>query len=1061
MAKTAMTGWAVKLRNIARGGGTFQRHRLNIMRGLLESAADPVELSDFLRDKLFKLVADGFQIFSFSEKDWELCERLLRPEGKRIEPAMLTFVALFVEANRDSVARLYALNRVLSGLLLQESNEDFAPCREGIETIDTQSLFSIRLDCALHATASDVMRQKLEARFQSKSWARLRLIYPLLHFFVNRPTQSNFDNFLSYMVTGRESETEKLTIKLLLSDEAARTAPLTFKAFVGLMGHAYDACEIMLDHVEQVVAEGKQLDENLTAFLARVNKAVPNTRAARLLKTLNGKVSWREHPNADTLQSHFPISATEAERYGALVALAPTGWEEVVDAESAYSIISNMRARQYPDPLQFQRIISIKLTWFFTDGAKFLGALLRSIYMVDREDRDLEVRDVIRLIQFSECVTAMIAGSASGMQAIRSLNHLGALSADEATFEAMADQAFTTRCASEDRLWIVDLQWTLRRLEETGHIDDWLRIVRAQTKLKPAFLTGINFNWVDEIVAQRRLGPFKSFDGAYLLLLSVIEARGDPLRLRLVLEPLLTDLDYKGVVEKVIDEFGSASPAIIRNFLTTQNVLSSGLATNYVAALDQRVSALEDCIRRFGYGPLLTEEIYEGETRALMSELLLTSVNTGKFEIPWETFRSDALASQSDLYLTMQSLKSISDEDPRQSAIVETVIQFPNGRNHLYRCRVRQSALFSLVVAVIETFMQHPAFGLEVILSGRFRHNNLLHELWSAIAGVTSATIASVSTQVKKELIEEYKSATERVLDKWSSSYLQTRRPQRPDGLFDLIPNQGQMDKLLGASMHADSMSAIVDVLIVWLKDQLRQQVEKARSQFSEEVPEGLAQAFEKVRLEHLARPELRAQDVSLVHAAVTDATRRRIEELRTWFDGVDAVSSARVTLPDLITAVSTLFENVILDRNISLTVDEALVVISFQPNEVKIAFDLLRETLTNALRHGVGPVVPLEVRLIKRDALLSIEFSNPIERAQNEETVEKRIAGSRVTNKNDTLFRDRGSGLAKVAALAATLSEKDVEILSSYKNGQHTLVVPIRSNGLNTQALVTGRGAK
>lgn len=524
-----MTNELGRLRNLARGGGTFHQHRLEIVRNFLEADCGPIDLSDFLRDRLFKLVSRQFEIFNFVSKDWELCERLLLPEARRIETALLSLAALFIEANKDSVARLYALNRTISRQLLSETEEELVPGAGDIDPVDTQSLFSIRIDCAVHAAASDVMRDRLEARFQSKSWPRMRLIYPLLHYFVNRPPQSNFDNFLSYMVTGREHETEKLAIKLLLSDEAARTAPLAFKIYVGLMGHAYDACEFILDHVEQVVANGLQPEDDLLAFVARVNAAIPGTRAGRLIITLNKQSVWSGRPDPAVLQSHVPLSEPEAIHYATLLAVAPIKWIEKADADRAYAIMANMRVQQYPDPLQFQRVIAIHSSWFFTDGARLLGAMLRSIYMVDREDRDLEVRDAVRLIQFSGCVTPMVAGAASGMQAVRSLAQLSALGEDPATMETKTSQALASRTVADDRLWIIDLQWKLRQLEEAGRIDDWLHHVRSQTKLRPAFLTGINYKWVDEIVAQRRLRPFHSFDGAYLFLLGVIEAHADPL----------------------------------------------------------------------------------------------------------------------------------------------------------------------------------------------------------------------------------------------------------------------------------------------------------------------------------------------------------------------------------------------------------------------------------------------------------------------------------------------------------------------------------------------------
>ena len=640
----------------------------------------------------------------------------------------------------------------------------------------------------------------------------------------------------------------------------------------------------------------------------------------------------------------------------------------------------------------------------------------------------------------------MVAAAPSGMQAVRNLERLDSTALDASVIEATTHSAIEISESSEDRLWIVRLQWALRRMEEAGRIDDWLQHVRTQTKLRPAFLTGINFKWVDQVVEQRRLRPFRNFNGAYLFLLSVIEAHADTLRLRLVLEPLLKDLDYEQAVEQVMNEFGTTAPAIIRNYMTTQNMLVSGLAANYVAALDQRVRALEECIRRFDYGPLLTEEIYENEARTLTAELLLTSVNAGKFEIPWDAFRNDTVASQSDLYFTVQSLKTIGDEDPRQSSMVETLIPFANGRSQSYRYRVRQGPLFALVSAILDGFIQHPAFGLEVILSGRFRHNNLLHELWSAISGVTSATIASVPAFVKIELIEEYKTATERVLDAWSSTYLQSVRPQKPRGLFDLVPNQRQMDDLLTEAIDLNEMPAIVDVAIEWLKSQLREQVDKARQQFIDEVPQLIAVAFDELRDRHEQDPNLRTQDVALVHAAVLDATRRRIDELRTWFDGVDATSNATISLNELVMAASTLFENVIKDRKLQVEIDPQASEVSFAPGEVKIAFDMLREVLANALRHGRGEMVVLHISKVEAADRVCFEFANLRAGGATSDAGTTRVPGSRFTSVSDALFREGNSGLSKIAAIAATLAGQDVVVESVIEADAYTLRIPVRT---------------
>lgn len=1041
-----MTDGATRLRNFARGRRSFHAHRLEIIRDVLDGQIADATLSPFLRDQLYKINLDTFGLFAFGQKDWSLCARLLTRSDGGTADVMTGMVADYVIANQESVARLYALNRVISGRLLSEEAVELAPETDVLEPVDSRSLFSIRVDCAVRQASSDLLRQQLEDRFPSKSWARQRLVYPLLHYFVNRPRPSSFESFLSYMVTGREHEAEKHALKLLLSDEAARATPLPFKAYIGLMGHAYDACEIVLDHIEYQLAAGDPLNAALTDFLATVAAALPGTRAESLQALIRGKAGFVPTADAGDLSRRFPVSDKEAKHYAALCSMAPFAWSTVAETERPYAILANMRAAPYPEPIQFQRVVANHDVWFFTDGARFLGALLRSIYMVDRVERDLEIRDALRLVQSLGTVTPMVAAAPSGLVALRRLERLGALGPSLAAIEAATQSAVDALKPATDRLWILELQWALRRLEEEGRIQDWLGHVRTETKLRPAFLTGVNFNWVDEIVEQRRLGPFRSFDGAYLFLLAMLEVNADPLRLRLVLEPLIEGLDYEKAVRKVIDEFGAAAPAIIRRYLNTQNMLASGLAANYVAALDQRVQALEECIRRFGYGPLLSEEMYESEAKALTAELLLTSVNAGKFEVPWDTFRKDAFDSQNDLFLTVQSLRTYGDEDPKQSAYVETLVTFANGRSESYRYRVRQSPLFALLSAIINAYMQHPAFGLEVILSGRFRHNNLLHELWSAIAGVTNATIVSVARHDQAELVEEYKAATEQVLDDWCSVHLQSLRHDKPNAMFDLIPTQRDVDELLVAVHDADGMTRIIDLVVDWLKGRLRDQVATAQARFALDVPARVSAAFDAVRGSNEQDPTRRPQDVAKVHAAVTGAVERRVDELKTWFGGVDAVSSASVSLSELSFAVGVLFDNLLPGRKLSVQIDRAAEEVLFAPHEVKIAFDMLREIYFNALRHGGETDVALSVRQVSDAPVVTYAFSNPSSRGPDGGAPEvTRVAGSRFDGTSRALFREGSSGIAKIAAIAATLVGEDTEVERRLDDGGYQLVVPVR----------------
>lgn len=1033
------------IRNYARGGRSFHHHRFNIIREIIDGGFEAKGLSSFLRDRLFKIRHTDFAIFSFGPKDWELCERLLSDPHGRLAEGMLDLVVNYISANLESVARLYCFNSTISGRLLTREAQELEPDSDLVEPLDALSLFGIRVGCAQNHAATDVVRRQLEDRFPPRTWGRQRLIYPLIHCFVNRPSATSFETFLSYLVTGREHNAEKMALRLILSDEASRSIPLAFRAYVGMMAHPYDACEFVLDHVEFLIASGAPLSGTIRSFIDEVAAMLPGTRAEDLAALLNRPIVWQASRDSSAPLGGFDLANEESDAYRECCEIVPNKPFAIAPgATRPFAILLNMRGGEYPDPLQFQIVTSQREVWFFVDGGRFIGALLRSMYMIDRADRDLEARDAIRLMRFLGYANSYVAAAPSGMLALRLLDVMGALGVDIDRIEREVSLAIETERVFVDRLWIVDLQWTLRRLEEQGRVREWLGHVRSSTRLKPGYLTGINWQWVDEIVNTRRLKPFMSFDGAYLFLLMELETPVDPQRLRLTLEPLIAGKTYNQAVALLIDEFKGAAPAIVRRYMTTQTMLASGLAPNLVAALDQRVRALEACIRQFNYGPLLTEEMYDSEEKALTAQLLLTNVNSGKFEVPWETYRKDALQMQNELYLSVASLRSIREDEPQQSSMIESLITFANGRNETFRMRVRQQPTFALLVAIIDGYMQHPAFGLEIILSGRFRHNNLLQELLSAITGVTASSIPSVLAWAQAELIMDYKTATELVLEDWCSVNMQSVRPSKPRGLFDIIPSQKEMDALIGNALTIDGLSETIDLIIGWLKDKLRGQVAAASDRFVEDVGRDLAASFATVKAAQEG-PRFRATDVSKVHAAVSDAVNRRIDELRAWFDGVDTVAQQPISLYNLSLAAETLFENLDTERAVVAHVDQDVAGLLFDPPEVKIAFDLLREIYYNAFRFGSGPRVDLKVSRRDEGDVVSCSFANRVPGPPATTAQILDLPGSRYQGRDDALFREGNSGRAKTAASAATLIGEDATVRCIMEGDTYEIIVPIR----------------
>ena len=1043
------------LKNYARGGGSFHTHRLQIIRAILDGDGQLESLSTFLRDTLFKLRPGAWSVFKFNLKDWELCDRIIAARSSEFDAALLALLGEYVISNLDAVRRLHDLSVRMSAWVLRSRSVggEEEERMDAMDAMDAQSLFGLRVQCAVNQRSIEAMGTQLRA-ILGPGWARSRLSYPMMYHFVAHPPAGQLDSFLSYVLTGEEQLSERFALKLMLSNDAGADLPLAFKLYIGLMGHPYDALEFVFDHVEQQVARDGSVDADLLRFVDEMAALLPDTRASRLSNLAASRIPMRDEVDPGMLTSRLGLEPGEATRYAALVSTKAVE-PGVPGSIQSIDVLSNMRAAPYPSSLEFQYVTADAAIWSFIEAGRLITSLLRSMYMIDRVDRNIEARDVVRLLLAFGTVTPVIASAPSAMLLLRRLAAKGEFfELPPQEIERFADTAVRPVVPHTDRLWINLLQWDLRRLEEAGRTEQWLRHVRAETKLRPSYLTGINWHWVEEVIRLHRLRPFRSFDGAFLFIHMELERQVDPLRLRLVLDPLLRGLDFDDAVERIVMEFGTASPAIVRRYLTTQNMLASGQASNYVAALDQRVRALEACIRAHNFGPLLTEEMYESEVRTLTAELLLSDVNAGKFEVPWATFRKDANASHEDLLLAVDSLRTRPEDESILTELTETPISYLNGASERYRVRQGDRAMFSLIIELIKSYMQHPAFGLEVILSGRFRHNNLVQELWAVMASTNAATIPGVSGFAQTELIEGYRDAAETFVDAWCSTNMQTKRPDRQQGLFNLVPTQKDVDTLIAAAGGQSHTSSVVDIVTVWIKDRLRKQVSDARAVFCKTFGTGLQAAFENKRDEQSAaltankftENNYRQSDIQKVYAAVNSAVMRKVDTLADWFDGIDAQPTDTISLADLCLAVEALFENMIDGRTLRAEVDSRAADVLFGPDEVKIAFDLLREVYFNALRHGPPEGVRLSVQPkeapSQEEAMVYI-FTNDAEPGLANGT--ERFEGSRYSAATDAVLREGNSGRAKIAASAATLIGRDTTVHCITTPNTYALEIPLR----------------
>lgn len=964
----------------------------------------------------------------------------------RIDRWMLDLVLAYVTSNLAAVKKLYAMSDDISSRLLRLDAIEVAPGTDYFTFTEAQSLFAFRVLCGTRVTSPAEMKKELEIRLPRAGWCHSRLMYPLINLISNQRSPDDLDDFLAYFAVGTEPEEEVLALKLLLSDTDARHAPLAFKLYVGLMGHPYDACEFLLDHAEFAIISGDPLDEALRDALLELAALLPETRADRIAALIGGLPAYTEHGPSPAHMGNaaktYGCGRSEQDLLARFASLEPFKHEQVAGSDRPLTILANMRGADYPVPADFRQIVTSRAAWSFIDGGRIVGALLRSIYMVDRAPYDLEARDVLRLVSFYGMINPMLVSAPSAVPLLRRL----AASADAAhDLERSVDSAVVARSPLRQRLWINELQWRLRRLEDEGRIKAWLALVRSDARVKPLFLTGINWPWVEGMVHAQRLKPFRSFDGAYLLLLMEMEAGSDPLRLKLVLDGLLVGLTVEGIVATLIEQFGDKAPAFLRRYLTVSTLLANGLAANHFAALDVRLKAIEESVRRLGFGALLTKEDWEEETRLLTTELLLLNVNAGKFEVPWATFRKDELDRHKDLHAAFRNINA--GVNPEMlSSLVDTPVVFKNGRKVQYRYRRGESLLFQLVLQVVEDFLDHPAFGLEVILSGRFRHNNVLQELQAALAGVEETEVPPVTEPNRRFLTRSYRPAVERFIFDWCSRRMHSFSDERPEALFDLVPYPGEMSDLIAACSNPGTFNELVDVITGWLKDKLRVQVAAAAGEFLHDLREGIGLSFEAVQQTQLdaVTNTYRPEDVRRIHKAALTAVLRRVDELASWFDGVDAVTAGRVTLVELGHAVERLFDNVIPGKRLVTEPDPQSASVAFEHGNVKVAFDLIRELAFNALKAAPAGEVRLGMREVPGADLLTYEFQNEIEGTAEGEDAGS-VEGHRYDSPHEALVGDRRSGRFKIAASSATLVGENTSISWRVADGRYVVAVALR----------------
>jgi hypothetical protein len=1000
-------------------------------------------LSEFLEHRLFDIGNDTWVNLSLTDKDWPHIKRLRAVNGHRYDRSYLNLTLGYIEANADRVSSMYAAEASISRKLITDGPDAADIERSGLSKKDQQSLFASRLACALHHSTKDQLVGFFSERSYS-DWIRKRFLYPFIYYFINRPPDEFIDYHLSHLLPpGYANPQERAVIEFLLRDELAYSETLSFKCYIALVTHPYDACEILLNHCEAMYASTGMIGESEVSAVAGLVNIVPRSRQ-ETLPALFGRASCLSSLQRNIVQdesSCFPSAEFGAE-IDSLLGVTVREPAKSLPKNRLMATAIQIRDTRYPRVQDYDTVVSMARAFWFTSAGRLLGAYLTSLYLLPRRERAFELRELFRLAGICGGVVPLLATAPRGFQHL--MKAIPTL-----TVGALIEQVTPVKGSSgerNDRLWLSVVQFELSVLEHSGHFKRWLQKVFDSIPVAPGYLTGIDWDWFAGMLKLFRIGPFRgSAPGIYTLLLQYIEGRRrETNTLRIAIEDVAKKAgDLDRFLSWCITTFGERTVALVRYFLTADMILWLQLERNYVAALGSRMRAIEICVRKFDWGPMLSEETLLQEERIYTAALLAINVGANQFEISWDILKKDVGLAQGDVY---NAYLTFNGEGPSRSILTlanqETDYHFAIGPVARYSIINRDWPLLNVIAGIIDTFMEHPTQGIESVLAIRIRHNMLRREFLSVVAHVKRVHVQNVSASERKYIAPKFEAVIGRVVQSWIDRYMHQRRVGLESAVFDFVPSQTEITGLIDGCRGHTAFGQTFDAVAQWIRAKLDNQLHIARTLLTKELRSSLETEIER-RTDELQVEEPQISSTREIGRVLIAAVNQQADKLVEWFRA-PLTTGTSVAIQDLWLAVGERFQAEIDNDSLVLGRPVGKQIPTIRKNNVRMVYDLWCEVVLNAIKHSGLEKVRVRVSSFRDSHCTGLVFSSNCTLMESSEVL---MSGHPYASIHDALFSDVQSGLAKVVCLSASIVGSEVRVRVVKRSRYFHLVVPLENN--------------
>lgn len=1001
-------------------------------------------INKFILFHCFKInVKDHGTSLRFSSKQLAQLAELVNQGPGQIEDNWARITTDYIVTNADRISAWIDFNRSSSGKIARQEPDAVKSDLLALSTIDQQSLYSMRLYASLHAYSDTAISEYIKGNLTSP-WVKSRLLYPLIYYAVNRPSDNAFRQMLDHLLpVDVNKRAEQKLIQFLLGPDRTLDVSLSYRCYVGLMSHPFDALEYITQYCELIASERSQPSKIALDCLAELSATFPDHRISRLTDLLNGgSLPLLEVPtNIDGISFDPDINQEMLSIIDSNV--QSPAFNSTFPLTKA---LSSLRWNLYPVKADYEILDVYRTRFSMLSTGTFVDWVCRSLFLFEREDYRLEKLMLFRGALMCGGIFPLLMMGPTGPHAMDAWSNglIPGPSKVAAAVEATFGQLKPLRT---DRLWIAVSNWDVAHLQRQGKLLEWAMSARAifPIWLEPRYLSGLDWRWLTDVIKQVGVLPLRGNpNGIYVLFLRQVEENlREYSALRIALEPFIKRGQVEVFFDWLVEEYGADALAMVRIFLSPDTILKLRLAENYTAALTARLTLLETGVRKFGFiGGVLSEQDLGQEAANLTASLSRMSLGARQFELPWETLRADAATRNQaayDAYLAM--VGAMGGNAAMTNTKRTSTYPFSGGAIVEYEARNRDWPLVLTIAGVIDTFLSHPTAGIEAILSVRIRHDAFRREIIAAIQQVGRSQMPGVRRSTSQAFEKEAEPALSRQVNGWLDTRMHTLRKGKEQALFDFAPSRQEMALLLDAALQADDLEGVIDVVLGWIRPRLEECLVGARTALAEELCPRLRAKLLEVEVGVRASSD-RPLEVDRIALATGDALERRVTALQEWFRVPERPRDQSLTLHEIYLAVQQRF--LPYGKGGALVFGElprSISTLSVRPEHIRHMYDLLSEVAQNAIKHGARSAIRLRLMTDVSANGRRLIASNLTTEAASTTT---EIEGHPYVTLTDSLFGEGKSGCKKIAYLSASIRKAVSTTSVVRKRGSFHVVVPL-----------------